>query len=90
MAVTERQLSKLSGAPVTMLKDQSKAAIAKAKINPKANLVFLVKNNDYPEMKCIDDFPKMEVKPLFECNGFCSTNDLVPNPTVNELNYAEI
>ena len=87
MAVTEHQLTRLAGGPVTMLKDQGKEATKKSKIDPKANLVFLVKNPNYPELKSIDDFPQMEVKPLFECNGFCSTNDLVRNPTELELNY---
>ena len=82
MAVIEHQLSKLAGKPITMLKDQSKKAKESGN-----ELVFLVKNPDYPELKCIDDFPKMVVKPLFECNGFCSTNDLEPNPTEKEINF---
>ncbi len=29
-----------------------------------------------------------EVKPLFECNGFCGTNDLNPRiETENEINF---
>lgn len=26
-------------------------------------------------------------KPLMECNGFCGTNDLLPNKTEKEINY---
>ncbi len=28
-----------------------------------------------------------EVEPLFECNGFCGTNDLLKNSTENDINY---
>lgn len=84
MAVIEHQLTRLSGKPVTMLKDQSKQAKKSGN-----ELVFLVKNPNYPELKCIDDFKQMEVKPLFECNGFCSTNDIEPNPTEKEINFAK-
>jgi hypothetical protein len=83
MAVIEHQLSKLAGHPVTMLKDQSKEAKKSGN-----ELVFLVKNPKYPNLKCIDDFPEMKVKPLFECNGHCSSNDLEPNITAKEINYS--
>jgi len=89
MAVIEHQLTKLAGEPVTMLKDQSKEATAKAKINPKANLVFLVKNKDYPEIKCIDEMPECKVEPLVDCNGYCGTNDLQRSPTEKEINFSE-
>jgi len=85
MAVIEHQLSKLAGRPVTMLKDQSKKAKKSGN-----ELVFLVKNPAYPNLKCLDDFKQMKVEPLFECNGFCSTNDLEPNPTEKQINYAEV
>lgn len=89
MAVVEKQLTELSGEPVTMLKDQSKEAISKAKKTPKADLVFLVPNKQFPNNKSLFDFKEMPVKPLFECNGFCSSNDLERNETEKEINYAD-
>lgn len=71
MAEREHRYTGIKGKPVTMLKDQSK--VAKDSGN---TLVFLVKHPDYPENKCIDDFPRMKVEPLMECNGFCGVNDL--------------
>lgn len=90
MAVVEKQLTELSGEPVTMLKDQSKEAIAKAKTTPKSDLVFLVPNKQFPNNKSLFDFKEMPVKPLFECNGFCSANDLEPNPTSKEINFEQV
>lgn len=89
MAVIEHQLTKLAGEPITMLKDQSNEA--KAKENKKEALVFLVKNKHFPEMKSLEDFPEMKVKPLFECNGFCSSSDLLieRNPTEKEINFKD-
>lgn len=89
MAVIEKQLTELSGEPVTMLKDQSKKAIAKAKKTPKSDLVFLAPNKLFPNNKSLFDFKEMPVKPLFECNGFCGTNDLVRNETEKEINFAD-
>lgn len=86
MAVVERQLSKLAGEPVTMLKDQSNEAKSKDK---KDALVFLVPNKDFPNNKSLFDFKEVPVKPLFECNGFCSSNDLEANPTSKEINFKE-
>jgi len=83
MAKMEHELTDLKGQPITMLKDQSNKAKQSGN-----TLVFLKKHKDYPELKCIDDMPQMEVKPLFECNGFCGTNDLIPrNNTSNQINF---
>ena len=89
MAKMEHELTELKGEPVTMLKDQSdeaKERVSKTG-NKWAQLMFLKKHPNYPEVICIDDKPDMEVKPLFECNGFCGTNDLNRNSTENEINY---
>ena len=80
MAKIEHELSDIKKEPVTMLKDQSNSA--KEKNNQK---VFLKKHPDYPNTKCIDDMKGREPKPLFECNGFCGTNDFTPNETQKEL-----
>jgi PP-loop superfamily ATP-utilizing enzyme len=83
MANMEHELTELKGQPVTMLKDQSKTAKESGNV-----LVFLRKHPDYPELKCIDDMPQCEVKPLFECNGFCGTNDLNPRiETEGQINF---
>jgi hypothetical protein len=71
MSNVEHKLTAMRGKPVTMLKDQSKAAKESGR-----TLVFLRKHPDYPEYKCLDDMPERKVQPLFECNGFCGTNDL--------------
>ncbi len=87
MAVREHELTDLKGSPVTMLKSQSKEDKAKI-VEGWENLVFLKKHHDYPQLKCIDDMPQCKVEPLFECNGFCGTNDLIENnPTESEINY---
>jgi 3'-phosphoadenosine 5'-phosphosulfate sulfotransferase (PAPS reductase)/FAD synthetase len=82
MAEMEHKLTDLKGKPVTMLKDQSKQAKESGN-----TLVFLKKHKDYPDLKCIDDMPQLEVRPLNECNGFCGTNDLSPNKTQMEINF---
>lgn len=82
MAEVEHELTGFRGAPVTMLKDQSKAAKASGNI-----LVFLKKHPDYPNLKCLADMAPQAVKPLFECNGFCGTNDLERNSTEEEINF---
>jgi len=85
MASMEHKLTKLKGKPVTMLKDQSKAAKESGN-----TLVFLKKHPDYPELKCIDDMSARPIEPLMECNGFCGTNDLNPkSKTESELNFDE-
>lgn len=83
MADIEHELTDKKGSPVTMLKNQGKAAKESGNV-----LVFLKKHPDYPEFKCIDDMKQMDVKPLMECNGFCGTNDLNPvNETQKEINF---
>jgi len=78
MAEMEHELTNIKGEPVTMLKDQSKCG----------GLVFLKPHKDYPNIKDISMMEGREPKPLFECNGFCSTNDLDErNETENEINY---
>jgi hypothetical protein len=90
MAKMEHELTALRGEPVTMLKDQgneAKAIVEETGIKWK-QLIFLKKHPEYPELKCLADMKPQEVKPLFECNGFCSTNDMNPmNPTQLEINY---
>ena len=81
------------GEPVTMLKEQSgeaKKKVIDSGIKWK-QFIFLKKHNLYPELKCIDDMPKQEVKPLFECNGFCGVNDLDErSETEKEINYIQM
>lgn len=78
MALIEHELTKLKRRPVTMLKDQSKGG----------GLVFLKAHPDYPEIKDISMMKGRPPKPLMECNGFCGTNDLQPNKTEVEINFA--
>lgn len=66
MAKVEHELTNMKGAPVTMLKDQSKAAKQRG-----VELVFLIKHPHYPDHKCIDDMKGRKVEPLEDCNGFC-------------------
>ena len=73
MAIIERQLSDLSGEPVTINKDQSKEAKKK---EAKEQLVFLIPNPKFPSNKSLLDFKTQKVESLMECNGFCGTNDL--------------
>lgn len=81
MAKVEHELTDLKGEPVTMLKDQSKGG----------GLVFLKPHPNYPNIKDISMMKGREPQPLFECNGFCGTNDLTKRKdTENEINYASI
>ena len=73
MAKVEHELTELKGDPVTMLKDQSKAAKESGQ-----TLVFLKKNPKYESYKTLDDMKGREPEPLMECNGFCGVNDLTP------------
>lgn len=83
MAAMEHELTNLKGQPVTMLKDQSKAAKESGNV-----LVFLRKHPKYPNLKSIYEMPDCKVEPLFECNGFCGTNDLNPrSKTEEEINF---
>lgn len=84
MAEIEHELTDEKGEPVTMLKDQSNEAKQSGNV-----LVFLKKHPNYPELKCLDDMNGRPVEPLFECNGFCSTNDLNPrSETEGQINFA--
>lgn len=67
MAKVEHELTDIKGEPVTMLKDQSKGG----------GLIFLKPHPKYPDVKDISMMKGREPKPLFECNGFCGTNDLL-------------
>ena len=83
MADIEHEFTDIVGKPVTMLKDQSKEAKER-----ESNLVFLKPHPDYPHVKDISMMSGREPKPLFECNGFCATNDLEErNETEQEINY---
>jgi hypothetical protein len=83
MAEMEHRLTALKGKPVTMLKDQSKAAKESGNV-----LVFLKKHPDYPQLKDITEMPECKVEPLMECNGFCGSNDLNRNfQTELQLNF---
>ena len=87
MAEMEHTLTDLKGEPVTMLKDQSNEGKAKAEIDKKGALIFLIKHPDYDNL-CLADKPRQKVEPLFECNGFCGTNDLNKrSETEQEINY---
>ena len=90
MAEMEHKLTDLKGEPVTMLKDQSnevKKVVEETGIKYK-QFIFLKKHPNYPELKCIEDMKAQEVKPLFECNGFCGTNDFNERiETEKEINY---
>lgn len=81
MAEMEHKLTDMKGAPVTMLKDQSK----------NGGLLFLKPHKDYPEVKDISIKKGVEPEPLMDCNGFCSLNDLNEhNKNINELNFGQV
>jgi len=83
MANLEHELTATKGQPVTMIKDQSKAAKESGNI-----LVFLKKNPAYPNLKCINDMKGGKLEPLVDCNGFCGTNDMNPkSQTELEINF---
>lgn len=84
MAEREHKLTQIKGEPVTMLKDQSKEADKSGN-----KLVFLVKNDKYPNFKSIDEMPECKVEPLNECNGFCGINDGIKNNTQYQINFSE-
>ena len=85
MAEMEHLLTDKKGAPVTMLKDQSNEAK-----NSGSQLVFLKPHPKYPTIKDISMLKGREPQPLFECNGFCGTNDLEERKTTEkEINYGE-
>ncbi len=72
MADREHRYTDEKGKPVTILKDQSKKAKETG-----INLVFLRAHPEYPNHKSIDDFPRLEVKSLVDCMGFCGSYDLI-------------
>ena len=82
MADMEHKLTNMKGKPVTLSKDQSK----KAKESDRT-LVFLKAHPDYPELKDISQMKGRPPEPLLECNGFCGTNDLSPQPAQSDINY---
>lgn len=83
MSEIEHELTDLKGKPVTMLKDQSKAAKESGR-----TLVFLKPHPDYPEYKDLSMMEGREPKPLMECNGFCGINDLdTRSETEQEINF---
>ena len=90
MAKMEHELTDSKGEPVTMLKDQSSEAkikVAESGLNWKG-FIFLKKHPNYPDVITIDDKKGRAVKPLFECNGFCGTNDLAGRVgTEQEINF---
>lgn len=90
MAEMEHKLTELRGEPVTMLRDQSneaKKAVEDSGIKWR-QFIFLKKHPNYPELKCIDEMKPQEVRPLFECNGYCGTNDFNPRiETEREINF---
>ena len=64
MAAMEEKLTKLKKKPVTVLKD-------------KKGLIFLRKNSEHPNLRCIDDVKGHQVQSFVpECNGFCQTDFL--------------
>ena len=86
MADMEHKLTDVRGEPVTMLKDQSAEAIKSGN-----KLVFLKPHPNYPHIKDLSMMEGREPKPLMECNGFCSSNDLEErNDTEDEINYNQL
>ena len=79
MAQVEHDLTNMKGHPVTMLKDQGK--------HP--GLVFLKPHPGYPGVKDIGQMKGVPPKPLIDCNGFCGSNDLLPQDTSAEINYQD-
>lgn len=71
MAAREHKYTDMKGEPVTICKDQSKAA--KARNGGKAELVFLLPHPGYPLMKDISMIKGRQPESLMECNGFCNT-----------------
>lgn len=92
MAEMEHKLTSLKGEPVTMLKNQSnESKFLVLETGIKYNqFIFLKKHPEYPNLKCLEDMKQQEVKPLFECNGFCGVNDFNDtNTTQQEINYIQ-
>lgn len=82
MAAMEHELTDAKGSPVTMLRDKGNRAKETGVFN-----VFLKPHPDYPGIKDLSKMKGREPKPLFECNGFCGTNDLERNPAEDDINF---
>lgn len=67
MAALEHELTDLKGAPVTILRDQTKARNGEP--------IFLKPHPKYPQFQCLAQKKGKEPEPLIECHGFCSTKD---------------
>jgi len=53
-------------------------------------LVFLKPHPDYPNIKDISMMKGRPPEPLFECNGFCGTNDLEDrSETESEIHFQQ-
>jgi 3'-phosphoadenosine 5'-phosphosulfate sulfotransferase (PAPS reductase)/FAD synthetase len=91
MAEVEHDLTDMKGEPVTMLKDQSKAAkkIVEETGDKTRAFVFLKPHPKYPSIKDISMMEGREPQPLMDCNGLaCGVTDLDDrNPTEKEINY---
>lgn len=61
MAKVEHELTERKGKPVTMLKNGE-------------SLIFLKKNDNYPEISDITTIKGRQPKNLLECNGFCASS----------------
>ena len=70
MAQMEHELTELKGKPVTMLRTSKK------KNDENQYPIFLKPNSNYPDLPKFSEQKGREPEPLFECNGFCGTNDL--------------
>jgi len=82
MAEEEHLLTDRKGSPVTMLR------LSKKKDDEKRIPLFLKPHPKYPNLPNLKDQKGREPEPLFECNGFCGTNDLEKRKeTENELNF---
>ena len=67
MAKIEHELSEQKGKPVTICKDQ--------RAGKKGNRLFLKANWNFPEVGTIDEIKGRQPVTVFECNGFCGTED---------------
>lgn len=87
MAAREHRYTELKGEPVTICKDQSNGA--KERNGGKAELVFLVWNPKYPEMKDITMIKGRQPKSLMDCNGFCDLKKMPKKKRRTELQKAQ-
>ena len=68
MASIEHRLSKQKGQPVTICKDQRK--------DKRGNKLFLKASVDFPDVETIDVIKGKVPVTVYECNGFCSTEEV--------------